>query len=25
VSYNSFLFVAFLVASHGLSHFPVGP
>ena len=24
VSYNSFLFVAFLVASHGLSHFPIG-
>lgn len=25
VSYNSFLFIAFLVASHGLRHFPVGP
>lgn len=24
VSYNSFLFIAFLVASHGLRHFPVG-
>jgi membrane protease YdiL (CAAX protease family) len=24
VSYNSFLFIAFLIASHGLSHFPVG-
>lgn len=25
VSYNSFLFIAFLIASHGLRHFPVGP
>jgi membrane protease YdiL (CAAX protease family) len=25
VSYNSFLFIAFLVASHGLRHLPVGP
>jgi hypothetical protein len=24
VSYNSFLFIAFLIASHGLRHFPVG-
>jgi hypothetical protein len=25
VSYNSFLFIAFLVASHGLRHFPTSP
>ncbi len=25
VSYNSFLFLSFLVASHGLRHFPVAP
>lgn len=25
VSYNSFLFIAFLVASHGFRHFPIGP
>jgi hypothetical protein len=25
VSYNSFLFIAFLIASHGLRHFPTNP